>query len=131
MPTTTDERRNGHATDAPPAPTAGPRIPRREAWLDMPGEYGQAGFKARVWLNYPQRLAQELASEDQERIKAALTLMVLEHNGWCDEDGTPFPPATDPAFWDAIPNELAGCVVGALMAEVTKLPNSLQPTRRR
>ena len=37
---------------------------------------------------------------------AALGCLVVEHNNWCDADGDPYPPADDPAFWDAIPTEL-------------------------
>lgn len=116
------EQLNGHSAD--PVPGGGPRIPRREKWIDLPDEY--AGFRARVWLNFPQRLKAEFQSGEQERQAAALSKIVLEHNGWCDEEGVPFPPAADPAFWDAVPDELAACVLILLDQEMAKLPNSLR-----
>jgi hypothetical protein len=120
---------------AAPQPDAiehsGPRIPRRLVWVDVP-EYD--GFRAKVWCNYPKRLALELASEDQERIYAALGQLVLEHNGWLDDQGEPFPPADTRAFWDAVPNELALMLMRVATVDAASLlPNSFsaRPTRRR
>jgi hypothetical protein len=115
-----DHSTNGTA----PLVSAGPRIPRREAWMDLPEEY--AGFRFRGWSNFPSRLGSEIRSGDQERIRAALLQIVLEHNGWCDSDGTPLPPAHDPAFWDAVPDELAIAVITLLTVDVGKLGASIR-----
>jgi hypothetical protein len=102
---------------------AGLRIPRREVWADLPEEY--AGFRVKLWINYPRRLQDDLRSGDTERVSAALSQLVLEHNGWQDEDGTPLPPTTDPTFWQAIPDELAAVVIITVNREAQRLPNSL------
>lgn len=108
--------------DPGPAGTyAGPQIPRREMWLALPGDYSD--FRVRIWRNFPQRLKADLRSGDGEKVMAAMTRIVLEHNGWRDEDGNPYPPASEPAFWEAIPDELAMVVGNALMEEIKKLPS--------
>lgn len=142
---------------APPAPT-GPRVPRRERWLDLPDEYGAAGMKIKVWVNYPTRYGNAIFNADeqaaalaridpedeyaetrkrevteqfkQERL-AALSKIVVEHNGWLDDDGQPFPPADTEAFWDAISNELALTIFALLGQEIGVLPNSVGAPRRR
>ena len=132
----------------------GPRIPRRELWLDVP-EY--PGFRVRMWANYPQRLARDLQSKDAALIGAALSQIVIEHNGWCDEEGNPYPPASERRvaiesvaedgpdgesitrtvnrveypFFDAIPTELAVVLVVLVNEAAATLPNSLLRTRRR
>lgn len=117
-------------SDMSAAMPAAPRIPRREAWVDLPDAY--AGFRARVWVNAPQRLWNDVASGDEARAKSALGQIVLEHNGWLDFDGLPYPPATDPqALWDAVPTELAAVVMAAAQLEMARLPNSMAPQKRR
>lgn len=130
MTITSEYEHSTNGAAPPPTPAAGPRIPRREVWVDLTEAYPD--FKVRLWINYPKRLLDELSSEDNERIKAALCQIVLEHNGWLDFDGQPFPPASDPSFWDQIPDELAGVVVVVTRLESGKLSTSLvPPTRRR
>ena len=113
------ENSNGH----------GPRIQRRETWIDLPEEY--AGFRVKIWVNSPSKLWADLGSGDEERAQAAAEKLVLEHNGWLDFDGDPYPPPSLPEFWDEIPTELAACVLAAAQAEIQKLPNSIAPRRRR
>ncbi len=111
-------------------PPVGPRLPRRESdWVPLPDPY--AGFSFRFWLNAPQRLWNDVQSGDDERGKAALTKIVLEHNNWNDTDGTVFPAAGDVACWDAIPTELLAVVLVICNAEMMKLPNSLVPRTKR
>ena len=117
----------------------GPQIKRRESWVELPDEY--EGFKFKMWVNAPARIWRDLdpsaqngsdEAEAREGIaQAALRLIVLEHNGWRDFDGELFPPADDPAFWEAIPTELGACVLVAARVEMGKLPNSMAPQRRR
>ena len=107
----------------------GPQIKRREAWVELPDEY--EGFRVRVWVNAPAKLWGELDADDEAATRGALSQLILEHNGWLDFEGQPFSPASDPAFWDEIPTELAACLIMAAQAEMRKLPNSLAPTNRR
>jgi hypothetical protein len=129
-------RGKGATARAPAAPTNGalppadgPRLPVRTRWVDVP-EY--PGFRVRLRSNFAQATAIEMASGDQERMAAALAEVVLEHNGWRDEHGAPYPPAADPAFWtgsSSIPTELAGLLIALVVEEASRLPNSLRPTR--
>jgi hypothetical protein len=123
---------------------------RKTVTLVMPGEYGDAGFKLTIWSNYPHALANDISSGDDDRTAAALAQIILEHNGWCDEDGRPIPqlkPARMAAregdddfedarsaflkFWDAIPQELALAISTAIGIEVSKLMSSVRDRRRR
>lgn len=112
-----------------------PRIQRREKWVDLPDEY--EGFRFKIWVNAPTKywmaLAQS-ASDDsagQDGAIEALQKIVLEHNGWLNFDGEPFPPAAEAVFWEEIPTELAACMIVAAQMEQSKLPNSMAPRRRR
>jgi hypothetical protein len=126
----------------------GPQIQRRERWVPLPQEY--EGFKFRLWVNAPTKLWNALTAEanvpsgatEEEKAQIekaserekqqALAKIVLEHNGWLDFDGEPYPPASDAeAFWEAIPQELATTVLIACHVEMSVLPNSLLPKRRR
>lgn len=67
-----------------------------------------------------------------ERRYTALGKIVLQHNGWCDEDGNAYPPASEvKAFWKAIPDELAGAIMVILRREQGRLPSSMMRGNRR
>lgn len=136
---------NGHlepvAVPAPPPTPTGPRMQRREVWLELPEPY--AGFKFKAWMNYPNRLwldfvkaappdaTDDVLTEISNRQRAALGAMVIEHNGWLDFDGTPLPPASDvDEFWSAISTELAAAVIALLKARQADLGNSFAPRTR-
>jgi hypothetical protein len=135
MTTTTDETvdsmsiaKNHRVT--PPQPT-GPRLLRREVWVEI-SEDEYPGFKAKLWVNYPRRLIDDLnQSEDNDLRKRALGSMVVAHNGWVDYDGTEFPSASETAFWDAIPDELAAALIALVNREAGKLALSLNARRTR
>lgn len=122
-----------NSATAPVAPSApGLVMPRREIWMDLPEEY--PGWKIRVWANCPHRLWAALdngAGIAVAEFMAACYAVILEHNGWCDEDGNPYPPANTPEFWDEVPNELAALAIVLAKKGPYELPNSLQATRRR
>lgn len=107
----------------------GPQIKRREAWVELPQEY--EGFKFRVWLNAPTRLWNDLNNGDEATALESLKQLVLEHNGWLDFEGQPYPPPDTGDFWEQIPTELAACILTAAQTEMQKLPNSMAPQRRR
>lgn len=123
----TEQQTNGSGDVAQTAP-AGPRVPRRENAVELPSPY--EGFVITVWANYPGRLTAELESNDLARIQAAMAEIVVRHNGWLDEDGQPYPPASDPTFWEVIPPELLGIVMMTATQEASRLPTSLAARRR-
>lgn len=108
---------------------SGPRIQRREGWVDLPAEY--PGFKFRMWINAPQQLWLDVWSSDGVRAEAALSQIVLEHNGWLDFDGKPYPQLPDPVFWVQAPTELVSLMLIVAQNEIAKLPNSQAPKSRR
>lgn len=107
----------------------GPQIRRRETWIVLPGEY--EGFSFRVWVNAPGKLWADINSGNEKKAVEALQQVVLEHNGWLDFDSNLYPPADTPEFWQAIPTELAACVLVSTQTEMQKVPNSLAPMSRR
>jgi hypothetical protein len=78
-----------------------------------------------------QRRFRTVLVEAERRRDEALSQIFVEHNGWCDPDGTPYPPAADPAFWGEIPDELASALLILLQTEKAKLPTSLARARAR
>jgi len=121
---------NGHldAGDVPPLVIR--QVARRVRWLSLNDDETYPGFEIKVWLNpsHAQRRLMDVAEGD--RVTAFIKLIVLEHNGWADEDGEAFPPASEPAFWDAIPTELGIRIVGAINEALTQLPNSISAAKR-
>jgi hypothetical protein len=112
----------------------GPRMPKRTAWVDLPDEYGAAGMRMRVVTNYTYgtwKALQGLA--EAGGLDAALTATVLEHNGWCSEDGTPLPPCDTAGFWwlDAVSPELVGVVIATLLDVPRQYPKGLRQSGER
>lgn len=119
---------------------SGPQVKRREVWIELPDEY--AGFRFKAWVNAPSKLWTQLGAtapewaepEERERVEdarfEAMNRLVLEHNGWLDFEGEAYPATTEAEFWEAIPTELAACILVALQAEMQKLPNSIQSRGR-
>lgn len=99
------------------------RLPKITRWIDLPGEYD--GLKIRCWVNSPNRLIAELQSGEEDRIKAALCRLIIEHNGWADDDGAPLPPPTEHGFWSEIPTELAALIIQTFVEAVVARPQSL------
>lgn len=106
-----------------------PQIQRREKWIDLPEEY--AGFRIKVWLNAPTKVWMGLTNKKEKKAQEAAKQIVLEHNGWLDFDGEPYPPPSEEAFWEDIPTELAASVFAAANAEMSDLPNSIATRKRR
>lgn len=121
----------------PPQSTPGVRIPRRTEWMVLPWRdlfpddpEPAGGLRFRCWVTYPRRLIDDIRSGDEDRMKAALRQIVLEHNGWIGDDGNPLPPATDERFWDEIPDSIGGAIIAAVQAEVGKAAASVMRRRR-
>lgn len=113
----------------PPAPgVPGPRAPKRVRSVEIP-EY--PGFQMTVWVNYPSKLFDQMIDGNAEDSLAAANQIFIDNNGWCDDEGQPYPAMHTQDFWDAIPNELAATMIAVLRNEVGKLPNSLLPRRAR
>lgn len=116
---------------APPAPVVplrpvGPRIQRAEEWLDFPAPY--TGFRIRAWTDYPKRLFDGVTTEDQ--IEVVLQQVLLEHNGWQDDEGE-LPQPTDPAFYARVGTNLLTTTVAVVRQAATTPPNLPPLTRRR
>lgn len=113
-----------------PETASGPRMVRRERWMDLPDQETYPGFKALVWTNHPARLwAVVTGGKSNAEMGPALAQIVREHNGWCEPDGTPFPPISDPSFWDVIPDELARQIFLLVLESYrAPLPNSPSAT---
>lgn len=133
---------------AAPATPSKLTAPRVERWVDVP-DY--PGYRVRLWVNYPRALKSAFVPLDPDEIEAlegdeldafvaerkgrveeALAAIVLEHNGWPDEEGNALPPPQTPGFWDDLPDQhLANVVLLLAVNAPSQLPNSLLPTRRR
>lgn len=121
--------------DPAPAPqasaSAGPRELPKVEWVDLPEDTEYAGFKVRAWLNYPQRFDKDMASGDADRAAKAAAQILLEHNGWIDQDGTEYPPGGTVEFWDALSNRLAFLIFASMRGKAMSTPPSLDPRKRR
>ena len=110
------------AVPTPPSTPGAPqliRAPRIERWVPVP-EYGD--YQMRVWINVSKRAADDITSGDQERALPALRQIVLEHNGWADVDGEPYPAADDPSFWDKLPVHLVAAIARGIQEGATASP---------
>lgn len=145
MVTVSKQSANGLAEPvAAPGARSALTAPRIERWVDVP-DY--PGYRVRLWVNYPRALrsafeppdlgeleGEALAGYVAERkaaIEQAIGAIVLEHNGWPDEDGAVLPQPPDPTLWDRIDQHLANVVLALAYQAPAQLPNSLLPTRRR
>lgn len=125
-----DEPVNGYVVAGAVPPLVAPRVIRRVVWLPLNDAECYPGFEIKAWLNpsHMQRRLGDVASGD--RASEFIKLVVLEHNGWVDEDGEPYPPANEPAFWDAIPMHLAVRTITVVNEALTSLPNSISAAKR-
>lgn len=105
-----------HLSALPSAPIR--KLPRRVVAIALPAPYDE--FQVTAWVNFPKTLARELNSGDETRTLAALCQIVTAHD-LVDEEGRDYPPATDPAFWDAISNDLGAAIVQAVIGQIGKL----------
>lgn len=113
------------------AEQTGPKIQRREKWVELPDEY--KGFEVKIWVNAPTKLWTAIgnAARDEAAAQDAAQKIVIEHNGWLDFDGTPYPQPGTLEFWEDIPTELAGLIFALIQHEMGNLPNSIATQRRR
>lgn len=128
---------NARSTPAPTSTTitlvtqpAGPapRASRRVEWIHLAeeGDYAEHQIKARI--RYPDTFNTEFSSGDFARIRKALRVLVLAHNGWIDpdsEDDDPkvLPPAPgegSDGFWDSLAQEELLLMLRAIGAERKK-----------
>ncbi len=103
----------------------GPRMVRRERWIDLPDQETYPGFQMLVWMNHPAKLWSEFVrAETEEEMRAVLGQIVRAHNGWQDSDGKPLPEIAAEGFWDALPQDLAEQMVKVVASIYISLPNS-------
>lgn len=106
---------------------AGPRAKRVEIWLDIPEESAYPGYRFRAWINHPSKLFSTLQADAAK----SLSSVFLEHNGWIDTEGEPYPPMSDPDFWGEIPDDLMRAMMATLDKEKDVLPNLVRRMPRR
>jgi hypothetical protein len=119
-------RMNGAADTAD---TRGKRIANRTPWLDLPEPYDN--LRVRVWLDYPQEIAELLTAPAEETPEQASARMmeffkgvILQHDGWeMDDDGGPLQAPDTDEFWARIPTPL-GRAVGMRFFEEIEAGNS-------
>lgn len=78
-----------------------------------------------------QRIYREDRKAAEDRRIDALGRIVVEHNGWLDDEGKPYPPASDPTFWEVIPDELAAAILVIIRQENSRLPSQMIRSGRR
>lgn len=105
------------------------RVTKRTRWVDLPQEEYPT-WKVYLWVNFPAGLLEDIRSGDESKAREALRRIVLEHNGWQDEEGEELVPADHEDFYRVIPTEVLGCLMALIQQECAKLPNSLLATRR-
>lgn len=145
-PTVTKVNQNGLAEPvAMPGQRSQLTPPRIERWLDVP-DY--PGYRVKLWINYPRHLRsafqlpegledlegdalEAVVSERKALVEQAMAAIVLDHNGWPDQDGNVLPHPTDPTLWELIDQHLMNVVLALAFQAPSQLPNSLLPTRRK
>ena len=130
------------AVQAPPAngtvqsgDVRGKRIANRAPWIELPEPFDN--LKVRVWLDYPQDVANLLIAREGEtqaqsgqRISTFLKEVVLEHDGWEDDDGVLPRPDTN-EFWARIPTPLGRAIAEGFFAELQAGKSPASRTARR
>jgi hypothetical protein len=136
------------AIEAPAATPSKLTAPRIERWVDVP-DY--PGYQVKLWINYPRALrttltaedlagAEELEGEELEayaaelkaKLEGVLAAIVLEHNGWPDQEGNVLPQPSTAGFWELVPDQHLANIVMTLAREApAQLPNSRPSTRPR
>jgi len=77
-------------------------------------------FHVTAWVNFPKQLVRDLNSRDEEKVVAALCRIIVSHD-LVDEESAPYPPASGPAFWEIISNDVGKPMVDAVMDQIGKL----------
>jgi hypothetical protein len=88
------------------------------------------GFKFTMWKNHKIRQQDALWTGSWDAKLEVLPLICLSHNGWCDSDGVPLPPFSEPAeFLAECPPDLFAILLDAIREEARRVPDF--PTARR
>jgi hypothetical protein len=111
----------------------GPQVKRRIVTVAVPHDL-YAGFTFDVWANPTFAVVNRLQGEDEASILLAIGQIVVATNGWCDPDGEPYPPPTEPAFWSgerAIPPDLMNLMMETAkdLLQAHRNPNSRRARR--
>jgi hypothetical protein len=121
---------NGKGPDMHATPdTRGNMIANRSPWIGLPAPFDN--LEVRVWLDYPQSIAElwtapenETKEEASARMMEACKSVILAHRGaaggpWEDEHGALPSPDTD-EFWERIPTPLARVIVEQFFEELNE-----------
>lgn len=132
-----DNERSYSIPDPPAPKPEGPSLRgrRKEKWVIVHAE-DYPGFAIKIWVNHPRYLAQDFRHIDATIQKTALNKVILEHNGWLDEEDKLIPQPNqelepgEPDFWDVIPDELAALLFSLITLESSELSFSTVAERR-
>lgn len=82
------------------------------------------GFKFTMWKNHKIRQQDALWTGSWQAKLEVLPLICLSHNGWCDSDGAPLPPFSEPAeFLAECPPDLYAILLDAIREEARRVPD--------
>lgn len=113
----------GNGAHEPPAR----RLPRRVERVRLPAPYDD--FSVTAWLNFPRSLIVRLQAlprdtpEGDAEAGRLIGQIVIDHD-LVDFDGAPYPPTTDPAFWEEIPPDLQAILISEVFGRVGKVPKA-------
>lgn len=101
----------------------GKRIANRTPWIDLPEPFDN--LRVRIWLDYPQEIADFLTKPETEtqeqanqRVMEFLKSVILQHDGWEDDDGAVLPQPDTDEFWERIPTPLGRALSESFFAEL-------------
>jgi hypothetical protein len=123
--TLSQARVNGMAPDT--GDSRGKRVANRTPWLALSEPYDN--LQVRVWLDYPQEIAELLTkpSDDETPAAASARMMeffkgvILQHDGWeLDDNLGPLPQPDTDEFWERIPTPLGRAVGQAFFEEIER-----------
>lgn len=110
-------------------PPQGPAYQRveTEVTIRFPG---YEGFTFRMWKNHKIRMQDALWNGTWEAKCEMLRTICLSHNDWCDDQGNPLPPFSEPEqFLAECTPELYAILLDAVREEARRVPDFPMPKR--
>lgn len=98
------------------------QLARRQVRLMLPAPYENCSILAA--MTQSPRTWRDLYSEDEAAVRGALVQFVIEHDIPPLPGEPPYPPASDPAFWDEVPTDVAIAIIREVKQNMGRLdPN--------